>query len=107
MSGDQIPSLPGKKRRQMPGVCQLEVGGGGCWSFDLTGTLITSMITDWIGWHDILLPINQTYGKIRETNKPSIENAEKSSSLLNKVHLSACKMMCTVQLQAWRVQLYN
>ena len=21
MSGDQIPSLPGKKRRQMPGVC--------------------------------------------------------------------------------------
>ena len=26
MSGDQIPSLPGKKRRQIPGVCP---GGGG------------------------------------------------------------------------------
>ena len=26
MSGDQIPSLPGKKRRQMPMVCP---GGGG------------------------------------------------------------------------------
>ena len=34
MSSDQIPSLPGKKRRQMPGVCP-----GGCWSFDLTDTL--------------------------------------------------------------------
>ena len=27
MSGDQIPSLRGKKRRQMPGVCP-EWGGG-------------------------------------------------------------------------------
>ena len=35
--------------------------------------LITSMITDWIGRHDVLLPINQNYGKIREANKPSIE----------------------------------
>ena len=34
MSGDQMPSLPGRKRRQMPGVCP-----GGCWSFHLTGTL--------------------------------------------------------------------
>ena len=34
MSGDQIPSVPGRKRRQMPGVCQ-----GGCLSFDVTGTL--------------------------------------------------------------------
>ena len=25
MSGDQIPSLPGKKRRQMPGVCPGEM----------------------------------------------------------------------------------
>jgi len=31
------------------------------------------MITDWIGRHDVLLPINQNYDKIRETNKPSIE----------------------------------
>ena len=75
--------------------------------------LITSMITDWIGRHDVLLPINQNYDKIRETNKPSIErwtilnvvmNAEKHSSLLNKVHRnSARKMTRTVQLQAWRV----
>ena len=34
MSGDEILSLPGRKRRQMFGVCP-----GGCKSFDLTGTL--------------------------------------------------------------------
>ena len=34
--------------------------------------LITCMITDWIGQHDVMLPINQTYDKIG-TNKPSIE----------------------------------
>jgi len=31
------------------------------------------MITDWIGRREALLPINQNYDKIRETNKPSIE----------------------------------
>ena len=31
----QIASLSGRKRRPMPGVCP---GGGGCLSFDLTGT---------------------------------------------------------------------
>ena len=31
------------------------------------------MITDWIGRHDVLLPINQNYDKIRETNKASID----------------------------------
>ena len=36
MSGDQMPSLLGKKRRQIPGLCP---GGGGWGSFDLTGTL--------------------------------------------------------------------
>ena len=75
-----------------------------------TDLLITSMITDRIGRHDVLLPINQNYDKIRETNKPSIEhwrlnvvmNAEQHSSLLNKVHPnSARKMTRTVQLQAW------
>ena len=35
--------------------------------------LITSRITDWIGQHDVLLPINQNYDKIRETNKAWIE----------------------------------
>ena len=34
--------------------------------------LITSMITDWIGRHDVLLPINQNYDKIRGMNKASI-----------------------------------
>jgi len=35
-------------------------------------------------------------------------NAEKPSSLLNKVHRnSARKMARTVQLQAWRVKLSN
>ena len=64
------------------------------------------MITDWIERHDVLLPINQNYDKIRETNKSSIErqqpnvvvNAEKHSSLLNKVHRNgACKVTRTVQ----------
>jgi len=32
------------------------------------------MITEWIRWHDVLLPVNQNYDKIRETNKPSIEH---------------------------------
>jgi len=31
------------------------------------------MITDWIGRREALLPINQNYDKIRETNKPSID----------------------------------
>ena len=36
-SDDQIPSSPGRQRCQMPGVCP---GGGGCWSFYLTDTLL-------------------------------------------------------------------
>ena len=32
------------------------------------------MITDWIGRHDVLLPINQNYDKILEMNKASIEH---------------------------------
>ena len=31
------------------------------------------MITDWIEPHDVLIPINQNYDKIREMNKPSID----------------------------------
>ena len=78
--------------------------------------LITSMIADWIGQHDVLLPINQNYGKIRETNKPSIERwtilkrryeCWKTQQFTHKVQISARKMMRTVQLQAWRVQLSN
>ena len=29
MSGDQIPALQGRKRRQIPGVCSAGGGGGG------------------------------------------------------------------------------
>ena len=36
--------------------------------------LIISMITDWIGRHDVLLPIYQNYDKIQEMNKASIEH---------------------------------
>ena len=32
--------------------------------------LIISVITDLIGWHEVLLPINEKYEKIWETNKP-------------------------------------
>ena len=35
--------------------------------------LITSMITDWIGRHDVLLPINQNCDKIQEMNKLLID----------------------------------
>ena len=44
MSGDQIPTLPGRKRHQCPGY----TWGGGCSSFDLTGTLGN------LGWLDSL-----------------------------------------------------
>ena len=30
--------------------------------------LITSMITERIGWHEVLLPINQNFAKILERN---------------------------------------
>jgi len=70
------------------------------------------MIADWIGQREALLPINQNYDKIRETNNHRLSaewlnvvmNAEKHSSLLNKVHHNSVrKMTRTVQLQAWRV----
>jgi len=70
------------------------------------------MITDWIGRREALLPINQNYDKIRETNNLRLSaerlnvvvNAEKHSSLLNKVQRnSARKIKRTVQLQARRV----
>ena len=66
-----------------------------------------------LGFYHLLPLINQNYDKIRETNKPSIEHWNilkccyeywKPSSLLYKVHRnSECKMMHTVQLQAWHV----
>ena len=43
----QIPSLPGRKRRQMPGVCP-----GGCLSFDLTGTLKSYLYHAGLGVQD-------------------------------------------------------
>ena len=72
------------------------------------------MITGWSGRHNVLLPINQNYDEIRETNKPSIDRWTilkrrywKHSSLLNKVHRnSARKMTRTPITQAWRVLSY-
>ena len=46
-SDNQIPSFPGRKRCQIPGVC-LE---GGCWSFDLTDTLPCGRNLSVIGAH--------------------------------------------------------
>ena len=73
--------------------------------------LITSMITDWVGRHNVLLPIKKKHAKhwlSAEWFENVVMNAEKPSSLFNKVHRnSARKMARTVQLQAWRVQLSN
>ena len=46
-SDNQIPSSPGRKRCQMPGVCP----EGGCWSFDLTDTLPCGRNLSVIGAH--------------------------------------------------------
>ena len=50
MSSDQMPAPgkiklikfppPGQEKTQMPGVCP---GGGECWSFDLTDTLLEKL----------------------------------------------------------------
>ena len=42
--------------------------------------LITRMITDRIGWHEVLLPINHIYNKIRERKgrKPNGEGIDNS-----------------------------
>jgi len=59
------------------------------------------MITDRIERRQALLPINQNYEKIQETNKPSIERwaikrryeCWKTHSLLNKVHRNSARKM--------------
>ena len=45
-SGNQIPSSPGWQKCQMAGVCPRGGGGGACWSFDLTDTLLHMEIRD-------------------------------------------------------------
>ena len=85
------------------------------------------MITDWIGRHDVLLPINQNYDKIRETNRASIERwtilkrryecsetyqfTQQSATQQRAQNGAYCPITsmtrATVQLQAWRVQLSN
>ena len=68
---------------------------------------ITSMITDWIGRHEVLLPINRNYNKIRERNKiktfqeknsfhPEMRSRENSKEQLPSC--SAHAMAHTVQL---------
>jgi len=75
--------------------------------------LIMSMITDWIGRREALLPINQNYDKIRETNKPSIERwtIKRRHECWKTQHFTqqsapqqrAQNDAYCVQLQAWRV----
>ena len=80
--------------------------------------LITSMITDWIGRHEVLLPINHNFNKIFDTIGYFLnQNARNSkfcfaSSEKKKCHLSARVMARTVQLlrhdaycPIWTVQL--
>ena len=55
--------------------------------------LITNMITVWIGRHNILLPINQNFNKIRETKKPSIE---RWTILINKIAISKIPCMFNI-----------
>ena len=65
--------------------------------------LITSMITDWIGRHEVLLPINHNFNKICDIYKALFWNQNRGSSnffllVVKKSHLSACMMVRTVQL---------
>ena len=48
MSGDQIPSLPGRKRRPMPGVCPVLGGGGDVeTSIWLVHNSINTVVSNW------------------------------------------------------------
>ena len=65
--------------------------------------LITSMITDWIGRHEVLLPINHNFNKICDTigyflNQNTRNSKSCFASSEKKSHLSARLMARTVQL---------
>ena len=65
--------------------------------------LITSMITDRIGRHEVLLPINHNFNKICDIigyflNQNTRNSTFCFASIEKKSHLSACVMARTVQL---------
>ena len=65
--------------------------------------LITSMITDWIGWHEVLLPINHNFNKICDIIGYFLNQNTRNSKFCfasseKKNHLSARMMARTVQL---------
>ena len=64
--------------------------------------LITSMITDWIARHNVLLPVNYNYDKIQETNKPSIEHCT-----ILKRHYECWKTQQFTQQSAPRQHVQN
>ena len=79
--------------------------------------LITNMITDRIGRHDILLPIHQIYDRIRERNLTSVIRFHKKKNQLTRrnarqqraymtrsVHLHRHDVL-TVSLSYYTVQL--
>ena len=65
--------------------------------------LITSMITDRIGWHEVLLPINHNFNKICDIIGYFLNQNTRNSKFCfasseKKSHLSARVMARTVQL---------
>ena len=65
--------------------------------------LITSMITDWIGQHEVLLPINHNFNKICDIIGYFLNQNTRNSKFCfasseKKNHLSARMMARTVQL---------
>ena len=56
MCGDQIPSLPGKKRRQMPGVY---LGGGGGY-VEASIWLVHNMLTEAKIEDELITPVSVT-----------------------------------------------
>ena len=65
--------------------------------------LITSMITDRIGRHEVLLPINHNFNQICDVSGSFLDQNTRNSKIFllavkNKGHLSARVMAHTVQL---------
>ena len=69
---------------------------------------ITSMITDRIGRHEVLLPINRIYNKIRERNKRKTFQEKNSfhPEMRSKENMKKCN--CPLPAHArWRVLSHN
>jgi len=78
------------------------------------------MIKDWIGRREALLPINQNYDKIRETNKPSVytsvflpdfvdQSFSFSVSVLNKYFFIIIIEGWTIKrrYECWKIQQFT